>query len=252
MSSHEPQIAVCQARLGSTRFPGKVLEPLDGRPLLAGVLERVSRAEGLDGLVLATSKSPTDDPLAAWCAAEGVACFRGSEADVLGRFVAAGRSAAAAGVVRINCDNPLIDPRYIDELLRRDRGGVDYLSYRLSDGRPVMKAAVSFFAEWVSMDALGRAAATIHDPFLREHVTLGIYQDPDAFEVRFLQVPAFSDDPDFRFTVDHPEDLRLLEELAEAAGVPFSELTAERAVETVRADPMWLERMTRTNARSPK
>src|SRR5688500_8743591 len=145
-------VAVVQARAGSTRLPGKVLMELAGRPMLAQILRRVAAASRVDEVVLATSDLERDDPVAAVAEAEGVAVFRGSEEDVLARFVGAARSADADVVMRITGDCPLIAPEVIDAVVARlvDEGA-DYASNVLRRTFPK-----GLDAEALTMDALER------------------------------------------------------------------------------------------------
>jgi spore coat polysaccharide biosynthesis protein SpsF len=234
-------------------LPGKVLLPLANRVVLRWVLDRLARATRLDEIVVATSDAASDDLLADRCMQWGVGCFRGSEADVLGRFAAAATDAGADWIVRVNADNPLVDPHYADALVAAavDRH-VDYASFRRGDGRPVMLTALSFFLEIVSRDCLDRAAREITDPFLREHVTLGIYQCPQRFDVHWLDVPSCCNDPDLRFTLDTPDDLELLGEMFLALGDDALTVTAEDAVRLVAGRPDWRARMAALNRTNPK
>ena len=123
-------VAISQARMTSTRLPGKVLMPAAGRPLLAHHLDRLSRTPGLDAVVLATTVNAADDPVAACAESLGVQVFRGDEQDVLGRFAGAAALARADLVVRVTADCPLIDPALIGRLIAafRDDPSLDYLS----------------------------------------------------------------------------------------------------------------------------
>jgi spore coat polysaccharide biosynthesis protein SpsF len=246
-------LAVIQARMASTRFPGKVLSPLGGRPVVDWVLRRLSRAERLDRIVVATTDCPADDPLARHCAESDVDCFRGGESDVLGRFHAAARQFPADRIVRINADNPFIDPRFIDELVKfAESTGAEYASYRRGDGKPVMLTAVSFFAEAVSRTCLERADRELTDAFLREHVTLGIYTQPERFRVRWLDAPAWCDDPRLRLTVDTPADLERLEQIASALGERAIDADAEEVAKLVLDRGDLLDAMDAANTAQPK
>ena len=110
-------IAIIQARMGSTRLPGKVLMDLAGAPLLARVVNRARRATRLDDVVVATTVEPRDTPIAQLCEARGWPCFRGSEADVLDRYYQAAKAFHADVVVRVTSDCPLIDPEVLDHLV---------------------------------------------------------------------------------------------------------------------------------------
>src|SRR5687768_16608333 len=123
-------LAVLQARMSSRRLPGKVLRPIEGRPMLGWQLDRARRARRIDSLVVATSTHASDDPIAAFCAAEGFGCWRGDLDDVLGRFVGAVRAWGPCDhVVRLTGDCPLIDPTVIDQLVEHHvAAGNDYSS----------------------------------------------------------------------------------------------------------------------------
>lgn len=246
-------VAVVQARMGSTRLPGKLLLTLGTKSVLRWVLDRVTRAERLDGIVVATSTAPADDRLAQRCRQWGIPCFRGSETDVLGRFLAAAEAFDARLIIRVNADNPLVDPSYLDDLIENARqNGADYTSYRRGDGRPVMLTALSFFTEAISRDCLERAGREITDPFRREHVTLGVYDRPGRFQVHWLDTPAFCDDPRLRFTVDTGADLDTLRQVVDALGKGAETVTAEEVVRLVQGRPDWLQAMAAGNARNPK
>src|ERR1051326_1059183 len=122
-------VAIIQARMGSSRFPGKVLADLGGRPMLWHVVHRTKGATMLRDVVVATSDSPADDPIAQFCAAVAINCFRGSENDVLDRFYQTARHYRADTVIRITADCPLIDPSVIDRVVQRFlEGDLDYVS----------------------------------------------------------------------------------------------------------------------------
>jgi spore coat polysaccharide biosynthesis protein SpsF len=246
-------IALIQARMASTRLPGKVLLPLGDKCVLQRVVDRVALAKRVDLTVVATTDQPWDDPLADACRRWGSSVFRGDESDVLKRFGDAAREYNAAWVVRVNSDNPLIDPRYIDELLDAVRGtDVDYASYRQSDGRPVMLTALSFFAEAVSRECLERGVREIVDPTEREHVTIGIYNRPSQYALRWLDVPSFCNDPRLRLTLDTQADFDLLQDIYAVLGDDASTATAEDIVRLVLEHPEWLARMTAQNTANPK
>ena len=204
-------VAVLQARMSSTRLPGKVLAPILGRPMLARQLERLARCAALDALAVATSDRPDDDPVAELCAAEGVACCRGSLANVLDRFYGCAKAHAADHVVRLTGDCPLVDPAFVDILVDfyRERGAA-YATYcrppSLPDGLD---------AEIFSFAALEAAWREARDPFEQEHVTPFIVRRPERFPAANW---AYRENlSHLRWTVDEPEDFafvtRVFEEL---------------------------------------
>ena len=208
-------VAIVQARMGSARFPGKMLANLGGHPLLEWVLRRVGRARRLDETVLATSTNARDDALAALAATIGIRTCRGDELDVLGRFVAAADMSDATQVVRVCADNPFIDPDEIDRLVTFFQtkacdyacNHMDRLGSRYADG---------FGAEILSAELLQKIAGLATEPKHREHVTLYLWDH--AAEYRMLAVPAPAEMayPELRFDVDNPADLAALEQLLAA------------------------------------
>jgi len=194
-------VAIVQARMGSTRLPGKVLAPVCGKPMLERQLERVRRSRMVERLVVATSEGPEDDAVAE--AARGAGCdsYRGSLEDVLDRFTAAARHYEATDVVRLTADCPLSDPELVDDVLRVHlASGADYssnvLEPRYPDGLDV---------EVLRADALERAWREAVAPHDREHVTPYLLHHPERFLLRSVQ--GGEDLSRLRWTVDHPEDL---------------------------------------------
>ena len=163
-------VAVIQARVGSTRFPGKVLADLCGKPMLAHVIERASLAETLDDVVVATTVEPGDDIVANLAGEYGALVTRGPAADVLSRYVLAAREHHAAVVVRITSDCPLVDPNLIDRLVRlRASAGADYASNELPPTYPQ-----GYDLEVLSTQCLMRLDAESVLDYHREHVTARI------------------------------------------------------------------------------
>ena len=197
-------VALIQARMGSSRFPGKVLEDLSGRPMLWHVVNRVRGARRLDRVVVATTDRAVDDPIARFCAQENISCFRGDEHDVLDRFYQAARADHADVVVRITADCPLIDPAVIDKVLERfQRGDCDYASnairYTYPDGLDT---------EVFSFAALERAWREAGKPSEREHVTP--YLRTGKFRIASVESEIPVSPAQYRWTVDHPADLEFV------------------------------------------
>ncbi|MHC4526066.1 MAG: cytidylyltransferase domain-containing protein [Planctomycetota bacterium] len=247
------KIGIIQARLGSTRLPGKVLLKLNDKSVLKWVIDRSSNSGQLDEIVVATSISPADDKIANCCMKWRVPCFRGSENDVLGRFADAAEKHEADIVVRINADNPLIDPEYIDGLIEHIIAGKhDYVSYQTSAGKPIMLTALSFFAEALNRSCLNKADEFIKDPFEREHVTLGIYKRPDVFNVKFLPIPEFCDHSDIRLTLDTQGDFNVLQKIVAALGKNADSSDSRDVIELLQHRPDLLNMMAEQNACNPK
>lgn len=208
----EPRvIASIEARMGSSRLPGKVLMDVFGRPSLGRLFDRLRRARLVDDIVLATTTSPLDDALAHFAEKEGVAVFRGSEADVLQRVVEAHRYMRSEVIVEVTGDCPLLDPAVIDlgvetfltqpcDVVTNVRElswptGADVQVFRFSD------------LEWVAHE--------IDDPAVREHVSLFFYENPSRFRIIHLHAPADCCAPDQRFQLDYPEDLMFIRQVYE-------------------------------------
>jgi glutamate-1-semialdehyde aminotransferase/spore coat polysaccharide biosynthesis protein SpsF (cytidylyltransferase family) len=197
-------VAIIQARMGSSRFPGKTLADLGGRPMLSRVVERVRRANTIHKVVVATSTSAGDTAIAEFCQREIIPCFRGSEDDVLDRFYNAAKEHGAQVVVRITADCPLIDPQVIDQVVERfRRGDCDYanntLRYTYPDGLDT---------EVFSMAALERAWREAQKPSEREHVTR--YLRAGGFRVVNVESDLPAVPHQQRWTVDHPSDLEFV------------------------------------------
>ena len=200
-------VAVVQARLGSSRLPAKVLGHLAGRPVLAHVIERVARIDGVDHIVVAIPDGAIDDPLAEYVTRSlGVALFRGSEEDVLGRYVGAAQSASADGVVRVTADCPLLCPAVSSLIVaayRREPAHVDYVSNTITRTYPR-----GWDTEVFSVEALLTAHREATQASDREHVTPFIWRQPDRFRLR--QVVDSVDRSEHRWTLDTNEDFQLI------------------------------------------
>lgn len=201
-------VAVVQARMGSTRLPGKVLLDIAGRPMLARVVERARRATRIDETVVATSADPPDDPVAAFCASSDIACVRGHPTDVLDRYHETARATSADVIVRLTADCPLLDPEVVDltvSAFLEARPPVDLVVNRLPWDRTF---PIGLDTEVFSREALDRTWREADQPSQREHVVPYMYEVPGRF--RMLHVCADGDYGDRRWTVDTPEDLEFV------------------------------------------
>lgn len=204
-------IAILQARMSSSRLPGKVLKPILDRPMLQHQVERLRRAETVDVLVVATSDRPSDDPLAELCAAIGVDVFRGSLDDVLDRFHRCATAHGADQVVRLTGDCPLADPELVDALVRFHLDG-DF-DYSANCRPPTLPDGLD--AEIFTMEALGRAHAGATTSHEREHVVPYIINRPGDFAMGNWSLDG-EDHSGLRWTVDEPEDLVFVRAVFEA------------------------------------
>lgn len=213
----EKVVAIVQARMGSSRLPGKVLLDLGGAPVLGRVVARLRRARRLNWMGVATTTDPSDDPLAEFCAGLGLPCWRGSTLDVLDRFVQAGRAAQADVVVRITADCPLIDPEVVDAVVEAllQNPGCDFACNRLP---PPWKRTfpIGLDVEVCRMAALERAGREAQLRYQREHVMPYLYDTPGRFGV--LQLHTAPDYGHVRWTLDTAQDLEALRQLFAAFG----------------------------------
>jgi spore coat polysaccharide biosynthesis protein SpsF len=226
-------VAVVQARMGSTRLPGKVMLPLLGEPILTRVVRRTVRSRTLDDVVVATTTRPEDDAIVALMEAEGRPIVRGSETDLLDRYLQAARGHDADVIVRVTSDCPLIDPDVIDRtVLAFHAGDVDYASNALEPRTYPRGLDV----EVIARAALERAGREDRDPAWREHATPYIYRHPGSF--RLLRVAAEDDHADQRWSVDTPEDFALVERIYDALG--RDDFGWREALAVVEAHPSWV------------
>jgi spore coat polysaccharide biosynthesis protein SpsF len=206
-------VAVLQARMSSSRLPGKVMADLCGAPMIERQLERIRRARTLAKIIVATSDQPSDDPLAAWLTTRGQTVYRGPLDDVLGRFARAVRwhtdGGACTHVVRLTADCPLADPELIDEAVRLALASrAAYVSNCERRTYPV-----GLDVEVVAADALFAAAAEAADAYEREHVTPFVRRRPERFPQAHLT--GLIDRSTLRWTVDYPADLAFVRSVYE-------------------------------------
>jgi spore coat polysaccharide biosynthesis protein SpsF len=201
---HPKVVAIIQARMGSTRLPGKVLAAIHGHPMLWHVVRRTQAATTLDEVIVATTTQPADDTIVAFCREHSLSCFRGSEDDVLDRYYRAALQQNADAVVRITSDCPLIDPEIVDKTVRaflQERP--DYASNGVVRTYPR-----GLDTEVMTFEALELAWCEARQPYERSHVTPYLYEIPGRFKV--LSVTADQDYSACRWTVDTPEDLEFV------------------------------------------
>jgi spore coat polysaccharide biosynthesis protein SpsF len=203
-------VCTIEARMTSTRLPGKVLLEAAGKPLLEHMIERLRRSRALDEIVIATTAEASSDPIVALGERLGVGVFRGSEDDVLARVLGAAEAYDADLIVETTGDCPLIDPATIDEVVARfNEGHADYCSNLLERTYPIGMAVQAF-----PTAVLAEVAQLTQDPADREHVSLYIYEHPEQYRLRNV---AFDrpESAELRLTVDTPEDYALVKAVFE-------------------------------------
>jgi spore coat polysaccharide biosynthesis protein SpsF len=205
------KIAIIEARMSSTRLPGKVLRQILGKPMLALLVERLQFAQQLDGVVVATTVNPSDDPIESLTRKLGIGCFRGSEADVLDRVLQAARASEADVLVEITGDCPLIESAKVDAMLSAFMQlSVDFMANRLDGSYPDGMGLRIFKKE-----LLERIDQLTEDPVDREHVTLYAWEHPELFSIHHFQNNLSPQYWDLRLTVDTLEDFELISKIFE-------------------------------------
>ncbi len=205
-------VAIIQARIGSKRLPRKVLAEILGRPMLAVLLDRLRGAKSVDEFVIATTDQPQDTAVAELAAAEGFACYRGSEDDVLDRFYQTARLHGADVIIRLTGDNPLTDADLVDWIVGEFRKQpIDYAAISHELGFPP-----GIGGEIFTVQALEQAWQEATGPARREHVTSFIYQQPERF--RCVKLGCETDYSHLRATVDTPKDLEVVRRIFDTIG----------------------------------
>lgn len=202
-------VAIIQARMGSTRLPGKVMMPMGEETVLDKVVKRTKRSRLVNSVVVATSDTPQDDCIASHCKDRGWICFRGSEHDVLSRYRDAATMANADVIVRITADCPLTDPDLVNLHVHRmlmSMNSVDIVTNMMEETYP-LGLAVEVFPK----DVLDRCSRLSTTNELREHVTTLVYEKKDLFIVN--NIVDSIDRSWMRMTLDYQSDLILLQEI---------------------------------------
>jgi spore coat polysaccharide biosynthesis protein SpsF len=218
--------AIIQARMGSNRFPGKVLKSIVGRPMLWHIVERVRAVASIAEVIVAVPDNPGNEVLRRFCADNQIAVFAGSETDVLDRYYRAAQQFKADPILRITADCPLADPQLIERLIQTYGGGrYDHIGVASGAGARLLhegRFPDGLDAECFGFSALDRAWHEATDPRDREHVTRYIWNNKKIFHCGVLTADVVY--PKLRLTVDHPEDFELVTKIYESLyseGMPF-------------------------------
>ena len=223
-------VAIVQARHGSSRLPGKVLTDIAGATMLARVIARVQASVCIDDVVVATTTATVDDAVALEAARCGARVVRGSELDVLARYLLAARTARAEAVVRVTADCPLLDPDVIEDVVAALTPAVDYAS---NTHRRTFPRGLD--VEAMHRDTLERMGRMGTSAAAREHVTAFVLEAPALFRV--CQVVAPEDDSDLRWTVDTLDDLAAIRAIHDVLDLGRTIAPYEDVVAAVRAHP---------------
>jgi spore coat polysaccharide biosynthesis protein SpsF len=238
MSNHTKlrTIIIVQARLGSTRLPGKIFKKVLEKPLLTYEIERLQRVTLADEVIIATTTNPLDQGVVDFCHHLQIPVFRGSEEDVLDRYYQAAKNFGAEVVVRVSGDCPLIDPQIIDEVLAfflNNFPTYQYVSNTLERTYPR-----GMDVEVFSFNVLEKAAKAATRPEEREHVTPYIYRHPEWFALANIRCE--SNESHFRLTVDTIEDFQLVSAILEALYPTNPNFTMHDVLDLLKKHPEWI------------
>lgn len=227
---------ILQARTGSTRMPEKVIRPFfNEKSILDLLIEKVQKL-GVPA-VLATTTNPLDDRICELAARHDFPIFKGSENDVLDRFIQAARVHKFDKIIRVCADNPFLDLAGMKTLIEAfEKSNTDYLSFQLDGNKPSILTHFGFWTEAVRLDALGKVQQLTNEKLYHEHVTNYIYGNPEIFEVQFIQADSlvFSR-TDIRMTLDTPEDFRVQQQI-------FASISKENPNFGIPEIVSWLDR----------
>ena len=235
MRDRSPVVAVIQARMSSSRLPGKVLLPIAGKPLLWHLVYRLKKCQTVDSVAVATSTDSRDDELAAFCANEGIRCVRGSLDNVLDRYRQAAEETGAQTLLRITGDSPFIDPEFIDFAV----------TGLLREGADYVRLAVGAVCAHEGADAMSRAALdylvghAAQDPVAREHVTSWFKLHPDAVKTAVLPEYAPLAVENVRLSVDTADDLAFVRAVYDRLGAAPGELLLTEVLKLLKQEPRY-------------
>lgn len=224
-----------QARMGSTRLPGKILKTVLGKPLLEYLIERVKKVKNASTFAILTTTNPQDDSIADYCERHHVLYYRGSEEDVLTRYYEVGLKRKPDAIVRITADCPLVDPDVVDQaiqLFKDSQPDCDYLSNSLQRTYPR-----GLDVEVFSFKSLEQAHHQAQQPFEREHVTPYFYQHPNLFKLKNMTSGQCLED--YRWTVDTVEDLTLVTLILENLYPHKSDFKLKDILLLLKQHPEW-------------
>ena len=230
-------VAIVQARMASTRLPGKVLKEILGKPILAYLIERIKNSNSIDDLVIATTTNLVDELIVEYCIANNVQYFRGSENDVLSRYTGAAIASNADYVVRICSDSPIVDSDLINEIVNEfklQRNNCDYLSNTIDQTYPL-----GMNIEIFSFEALSIADQNASTLYEREHVTPYIYFNKDRFRV--LKKNYYKNVSSIRLTLDELDDFRLIQNVIEHLYPKDKYFTLEQILDFLEKNPDMLK-----------
>ena len=224
--------AIIQARMGSTRFPGKSLLPIAGQPLLEHIIIRLKQVPEINHILLAVPEKDSEIPLIDFAHRLQTPVFQGSEEDVLDRFIKAGESVQTEQVVRVCGDNPLLDIPLVRSLIQAHLS--DKADFTIPRGTVPLGSA----CEIIRFETLKKIGKIAKSPIYREHVTTWFHNHPSSFRIKQVDAPKYLKGCNFRLTVDTEQDFQLMEQLFKnLPNSPDSPLNLQSAIEYLNAHP---------------
>lgn len=228
---------IIQARMGSTRLPGKILKTVNGKSLLEYQLERVKQAKTIDQIIIATTIKETEQPIVELCEKTGIEYYRGSEQDVLSRYYETAKKYGVDVIIRLTSDCPIIDPEVIDRVVNyylNNQSSVDYVSNTLERTFPR-----GLDTEVFSFEVLSKAYQEALLPRDREHVTAYFYTNPGLFRLQGItNQDNFGEN---RWTVDTDEDFKLISNIIEALYPINKNFKMKDVITLLDENPNWIE-----------
>lgn len=204
-------VAIVQARMGSTRLPGKAMLPIANKPMLQHVIERLRTSLVLNNIAITTTTLEEDNCLEDFARLHDLVCYRGSAQDILSQYYNAATHLCATAIVRVCADSPLIDPHLVDELV------VSHLytnaDYTSNGNGGIQTFPLGVDSEVFSYNALEKAYNESYKNYEREHVTPYMYQHPEAFKLKSIEAIGKLRRPYLRLTVDEEDDLILVRKI---------------------------------------
>jgi spore coat polysaccharide biosynthesis protein SpsF len=230
-------VATIEARMGSTRLPGKVLLPANGQPLLGHLVNRLKQVPTIESIVLATTVNKRDDVLGAFAESEDILCYRGSEDDVVGRVIGAGESVNTDVVVGFTGDCPVVDPVIVEQTIQMFlNNDCEYVSTGYIPSYPAGVGDNHVFL----LETLKRSSILSDDIQDRENVGMHIHKHPELFAQIFLVGPADLSWPEVHLLLDTPEDYELLRRVVEHFGSAHPYFGCREVIALLRSKPDWV------------
>ena len=236
---------VIQARTGSTRLPNKMLLPFHAsKGILELLLEKLRNSFNNLPIIVATTTNNRDDVIVELCLKNKIKYFRGSENNVLQRFIDVANKFSLTKIIRVCADNPFLSMEALSVLISKfPNSDLDYMSFQTSNGVPVIRTQYGFWTEAVTLIALKRIKKQTNSSNFLEHVTNYIYDHPESFNIKFLEIQSFFEQKTkIRMTLDTHEDYLLLQEIYKEY-IELQERTLRSLVELVSKNRIWLEKM---------